>query len=294
MNKKELIELASELLKEENLANRSEDLKYLKRNYKTLLAREDESFFEKEETEKFLSLFKELAKKEPSLLLSSYDEKKKIIADANKLLERKDVLAANKEFDKLVDEFKKTGRTSSKEQDDELWNEFREVQNKLYSKKKEYFKELDAANALKREKKEDIIKRAKEVIEIKNAKEANEKMDELRKEWKEVGYSGKSDDELWNEFRKVMNEFQDKKKEHHQEMLKLFEERANKKEELIKTAKKLLADSDFSDEEAKRVKELRNEFRAVGFAGKEKDDDLYHRFDEVIQKYFEEMKFYKY
>ena len=76
-------------------------------------------------------------------------------------------------------------------------------------------------------------------------------------------------------------------------MLKLFEERAAKKEELIKTLKKILADSEFTDEEVELVKKLRNDFKAIGFAGKEKDDDLYQRFNEVVQKYFEELKFYK-
>ena len=76
-------------------------------------------------------------------------------------------------------------------------------------------------------------------------------------------------------------------------MLKVFEERVAKKEELIKTAKILLANSEFTDEEIEKVKNLRNEYRAVGFAGKEKDDELYQRFNEIIKKYFDEMKFYK-
>ena len=118
-------------------------------------------------------------------------------------------------------------------------------------------------------------------------------MDALRKEWKEVGYSCKGDDYLWKEFAKVLDEFREKKKEHHSEMIKAFEERANKKEELIKVAKILLANSTFSDEEVEKVKALRNEYKAIGFAGKEKDDDLYQRFNEVIRKYFDEMKFYK-
>ena len=124
-------------------------------------------------------------------------------------------------------------------------------------------------------------------------RDANAKMDALRKEWKEVGYSGKGDDYLWKEFAKVLDEFKESKKEHHQEMLKLFEERASKKEELIKQAKILLANSEFTDEEIEKVKALRNEFKNVGFAGKEKDDDLYQRFNEIIKKYFDEMKFYK-
>ena len=293
MDKKQLIALAEELLKEENLDNRSEDLNYLKRQYKYYVGRDEDSFYEQEETDRFIALFNELAKREPKLLSSPYEEKKKIIEAARKLLDKKEIIAANRELDRLSEEFKKAGRSSTKEQDDELWNEFRQVKDEFYAKKRAFFEELDKSNAEKRSKKEDIIERAKEVCNVENIRDANAQMDALRKEWKEVGYSGKGDESLWKEFAKVLDEFQEKKKERHQEMLKLFDERVEKKEELIKTAKRLLANSEFTDEEVEQVKKLRNEYKAIGFAGKEKDDDLYQRFNEVIQKYFEEMKFYK-
>ncbi len=293
MNKQELIALTKELLEEKDLSNRGRDLQLLRREYKYLVGRDEESFYEQEETDKFIALFNELAKKEQKLLSSPYDEKKNIIEAARKLLDKKEILAANRELDRLSEEFKKAGRSSTKEQDDELWNEFRDVKDEFYAKKRAYFEELDKANAEKSEKKEDIINRAKEVINIENVREANAQMDALRKEWKEVGYSGKGDDYLWKEFAKVLDEFQEKKKERHHEMLKLFEERVAKKEELIKQAKILLANSEFTDEEIEKVKALRNEYKSVGFAGKEKDDDLYQRFNDVIKKYFDEMKFYK-
>ena len=293
MDKKELIELTKELLNEDNLDNRNEDLNYLKRQYKFYVGRDEESFYEQEETDMFIALFNELAKKEPKLLQSPYDEKKKIIEAAKKLLDKKEILAANRELDRLSDDFKKAGRCSSKEQDDELWNEFRQVKDEFYAKKKAFFEELDKSNAEKRAKKEEIIEKAKAVCEVKDIRDANDQMNALRKEWKEVGYSGKGDDYLWKEFAKVLDEFQEKKKERHSEMLKLFEERATKKEELIKQAKILLANSEFTDEEIEKVKALRNEYKAAGFAGKEKDDDLYQRFNDIIKKYFDEMKFYK-
>ena len=292
MDKKELIALTNELLNEENLENRTEDLNFLKRQYKFYVGRDEDSFYEQEETDRFIALFNELAKREPKLLASPYEEKKKIIEAAKSLLAKKDVIAANRELDRLSEEFKKAGRSGTKEQDDELWAEFRQVKDEFYAKKRAFFEELDKANAEKRAKKEDIIERAKKVCEMENIKEANAEMDALRKEWKEVGYSGKDNEFLWKEFTKVLEAFQEKKKEHHQEMIKTFEERAAKKEELIKAAKVLLANSEFTDEEVEKVKALRAEYKAVGFAGKEKDDDLYQRFNAVIQKYFEEMKFY--
>ena len=294
MTKQEFIALAKELLEEENLDNRSQDLQLLRREFKYIANRDEENYLDQEETNKVIAVYNELVKKEPKLLVSPYDEKKAIIEKARKLLDKKEIIAANRELDRLSDEFRKAGRANTKEQDDELWNEFRQVKDEFYAKKRAFFEELDKANAEKKAKKENIIERAKELVNnVENIREANAQMDALRKEWKEVGYSGKGDEYLWKDFAKVMDEFQEKKKERHGEMLKLFEERAAKKEELIKKARILLANSEFTDEEIEKVKALRGEYKAIGFAGKDKDDDLYQRFNEVIQKYFEEMKFYK-
>ena len=294
MTKQEFIALVKELLAEENLDDRNQDLQLVRREYKYIVNRDEETFFDQDETNKAVALFNELAKKEPKLLVSPLEEKKAIIEQARKLLDKKEILAANRELDKLNNDFRKVGRAGNKEQDDELWNEFRQIKDEFYAKKRAFFEELDKANAEKREKKESIIERAKEIVNnVENIREANAQMDGLRKEWKEVGYSGKGDEYLWKDFAKVMDEFQEKKKERHGEMLKLFEERAAKKEELIKKARILLANSEFTDEEIEKVKALRGEYKAIGFAGKDKDDDLYQRFNEVIQKYFEEMKFYK-
>ena len=46
MNKQELIQLAKELLEEENLDNRESDLQLLKREYKYLLGRDEDSYAE--------------------------------------------------------------------------------------------------------------------------------------------------------------------------------------------------------------------------------------------------------
>ena len=294
MTKQEFIALVKELLAEENLDDRNQDLQLVRREYKYIVNRDEETFFDQDETNKAVALFNELAKKEPKLLVSPLEEKKAIIEQARKLLNKKEILAANRELDKLNNDFRKVGRAGNKEQDDELWNEFRQIKDEFYAKKRAFFEELDKANEEKRAKKENIIERAKEIVNnIKDIRESNAQMDALRKEWKEVGYSGKGDEYLWKDFTKVMDEFQEKKKERHGEMLKLFEERAAKKEELIKKARILLANSEFTDEEIEKVKALRGEYKAIGFAGKDKDDDLYQRFNEVIQKYFEEMKFYK-
>lgn len=292
MNKQQLIELVKDLLNEKDLSKRNDDLLFVKRQYKAYALRDEESFYEQQLTNTFNSLFEELAKKEPKLTQSSLDEKKEIIELSKKLLEREDILKASRDLENYTDVFKRAGKCS-KEQDDQLWGEFKAIKDEFNAKKKAYFENLNKEYEAKQNSKKEVILKAKALLDIKNVKEANEKMDALMEEWKTIGFAGKEKDQLlWEEFSAVRKEFQIKKKEHHQELLKLFEERAVKKEEMIKEAKKIVADSDFSDEEVKKVKDMRNEFNRIGFAGKEKDDDLYQRFNAVIKQYFDDKKFY--
>ena len=75
MEKGKLIELATELLNVEDLSTRSEDLNLLKREYKYLNDRDEDSFYEKEQNDKFIALFLKLAEREPKLTQSPLNEK---------------------------------------------------------------------------------------------------------------------------------------------------------------------------------------------------------------------------
>ena len=68
MDKQRLIDLAEELLKEEKLDNRGEDLLFLKRQYKFLSNKEEETFYESQLTVRFNSLYEELPRKYPNIL----------------------------------------------------------------------------------------------------------------------------------------------------------------------------------------------------------------------------------
>ena len=132
MDKQELIELTQELLNEEHLENRSEDLNYLKREYKRLMDRDEYSFLDKQKNDKFFALFNKLAEKVPSLLRSPYEEKKNILSSMRKLLDSKDLRAATNEINKLSEDFKKAGRCK-KEDDDTMMAKNRMLQSVIIS-----------------------------------------------------------------------------------------------------------------------------------------------------------------
>lgn len=293
MKKEDLIALAKELASLEDLTGRNADLAFLKREYRRLNDKEEETLFEKQQTNAFNEIYAKLAEREGTLTASAYDEKKAIIAKAKLLLEREDIKKANEEMNNYFKSFKVVGKCN-KEQDDELWTEWKEISNQFKEKVSKYYDSLKQEYADKKAKKEEIIARANKALEGKNIKELASTMDELMEEWKQVGYAGKEvDDELWHQFSEARKAFFNKKKEHYEETKKMFAERANKKEEFIAKIKQIVADSEFSDEEVAEVKSLRKEWSTIGFAGKEHDDELWNRFNEAVKQYFDDLKFYK-
>ena len=119
MTKQEFIALAKELLEEENLDNRSQDLQLLRREFKYIANRDEENYLDQEETNKVIAVYNELVKKEPKLLVSPYDEKKAIIEKARKLLDKKEIIAANRELDRLSDEVDRSIKSLGNMHEDE-------------------------------------------------------------------------------------------------------------------------------------------------------------------------------
>lgn len=292
MKKEELVELVKELSELESLEGRSADVALVRRECVRLNKLDDINFKEKELIDEFNKYFDVLASKEGTLLASSIDEKKAIIEKAKILLDTKNFKKASEEMDSLFNDFKHTGR-SSKEEDDALWSEFRAIKNEFYEKRKAYYKELDAKKSGAKEKKLQIIEEAKKLLEEENFKNANIKMTNLLEAWKQAGFASKEDnDALWEEFKTIRNEFFSKRREYVASMKQTYSERVAKKEEIIKKARIALANSTFTKEEIDSVKALRDEWKAIGFAGKDHDDNLWNVFQTIVNKYFEELRSY--
>lgn len=294
MRKEDLIKLAEELNELSDLKGREDDLRFLKKEYIRLSNRDEETYFEKMLTDKFNKAYELLASKVPELNRSSLDDKKALISKAKELVAKGDNLKSlTRDIEALFSDFKHLPKCSQ-EQDDELFAEFKQIREEANKKVSEYYNGLriDLDNKVKA--KEDIISKAKEVLKMENIKNATAEMDKLMDAWKTVGFAGKEhDEELWNNFKEVRNEFQAKRKAHFENMKQVVEERAVKKAELIKKVKYITSEAYFTPEEIKEIKGIERKFKNLGFAGKEKDQVLWDEMQAAIRKYFEEMKFYK-
>ena len=290
--KKELVAKAKELAEKVETSDVSREFAELKRKWRRTLS-EEESLAEKELSDKFDGFVAAINEKVGTIVESAEERKEKIIAEAKKVLESNSFKQNNAKMEELMEAWKQSGR-AAKEKDDELWEQFKEVRHEFFAKRKEFYAQIKENLLKSKEEKERIIEEAIKTNEGTNFKEISKKMDELMEAWKKAGHAGKEfEDDLWNKFKTERNKFYKNRKTYYESMKQTFAERVEAKKALISEAKIYLARSEFSPEEIEEVKGLRAKWKEIGNAGKENEDTLWEEFNTVINKYYENMRFYK-
>ncbi|MBR4610970.1 MAG: DUF349 domain-containing protein [Erysipelotrichaceae bacterium] len=281
-----------ELLGEENAAEAFLRAKDLKRRWPRV-REEEESFSDQELSEKFNKLMDQLSEKAGDVYINTEDRKNQIIAQAKEVLDKNNFKKGTEQMKQLLEDWKHAGRIN-KEKDDELWAQFSAIRSEFFEKKNEYFANLKETYAANKALKEDLIAKAKEVAGIENIKEAGNRSNELMEEWKKVGSAGRrDDDDLWQQFLAERKAFFERRDAYYDQMKETYAKRVEAKKEIIQEAKLYLARSEFTDDEVNSIKELRAKWKEVGNAGREHENELWEEFNGIVNKYFENMRYYK-
>lgn len=105
-------------------------------------------------------------------------------------------------------------------------------------------------------------------------------------EWKTIrGVDRKTDSELWEQLSTARREFDKRRRSHFADLDKQRTKSGEQKEQLATEAEKL-ADSDDWAATAKRFRDLMNEWKSAGRAGREVDDALWTRFKAAQDRFF--------
>ena len=290
--KEEIIEQLKELLDSDNPGEAYAKAKVISRKWRN--AREDEeSFFEKELADKFNSIMDELAEKAGDIAVNVEEKKNDIINKAKAALDNQNFKKGNEVMNQLMEEWKQAGRLN-KEKDDELWEQFSSIRKEFFDKKNEYFAKLKETYAENKKAKEELVEKAKEILDLDNIKDAADKTSKIMDDWKKIGSAGRKDDEsLWEAFLEQRKAFYKKRDDYYDSMKETYAQRVQQKKDLIAEAKLCLARSEFTEEEIEQVKQLRAKWKEVGNAGKDNENKLWDEFNSILNKYHENMKFYK-
>lgn len=290
--KKQLIEKAKEIAENPQAQNLRRHVNDLKKAWKG--SREDISYLEQELQDQFDSYMNVIVSRLGEEKIDVESKKKELIEKAKQVLESNSIRKASNQMKDLFEDWKTTGHTD-KEIDDALWAEFNEIRNQFYAKRKEYYENLSVQFAENEQKKNELIEKSIAANEnITDIKELTNTMNGYMDEWKTVGSASKQkDDELWAKFLEQRKLYFKKRDSYYENMKALFKERAEKKREIIAQAKILLARSEFTQEETQAINDLRDEWKTVGNAGRDNDNELWEQFRTIINKYFENRRFYR-
>ena len=163
--------------------------------------------------------------------------------------------------------------------DAKLNEEFEAVVDTIYAKRKW---EYQGNEAIKR----GLIDQVKGLVNPDNWSKATSEIEELMNKWRETGSAGKdTDDNLWNEFNEARQEFFNNKHQYWEDLQAKFDNAREVKTELIEKAKSYVDSQDWSNTSAV-FKDLLDQWKAVGNAGKEFEEKLWREFDEVRQQFY--------
>lgn len=289
--KEELVEKAKQLAESDNLNDAQRKLASLRKEWKRF---EDyESNFEEQLREKFEEYATAVKTKRDMLAATAVENKQAIIDKAKEAASLTNFKEATKQMDELMEEWKKSV-SAGKEKDDELWNQFKEVRNEFFSRRKEYYADLTVKHAASKQAKTDIVAKAQELSTSTEWKKTSDELNELLEQWKAAGSAGKKvDEELWKQFSSARKTFNSAKNAHFAQMKEEFAKRAVQKQDLIAQAKLCVAQVDFSNEMVEKVKSLRTQWKEIGTCGRNKEDALWNEFNETVNTFFKNMKDYK-
>lgn len=208
-------------------------------------------------------------------------------------VEAPDWRAVSESVKKLQAEWKSVGPApgAAREQSEALWTRFKAAADAFFDKRKGHYAELDEDRQQNQRKKEELCIRVERLLIAPagaDMKAAAEQIKRYQAEWKEIGPAPKEhNDELWQRFRKACDGFFEKRKAafEKQEGERLGNQK--KKEALCEKAEELARREDANQDAVEsELKQLQAEWKRIGPAPREAQEELWQRFRKAADAVF--------
>lgn len=222
------------------------------------------------------------------------EAKKALIASAQKLMEMADVVAASREMQALHEEWRALGPVA-KELRDEIWEQFKEASTAVYKRSQEYFEKRKAEEQANEDAKTAICNEVEGIDITKLIKNsdwtaATEKVIELQKKWKELGFaSRKANATLYTRFRKACDNFFESKAEYYKKSKDELASNLAKKTALCEKVEALKEGTDLKKAMDEVVK-LQAEWKTIGGVPRKVSDEIWKRFTDGCNYFFDARK----
>ena len=203
-------------------------------------------------------------KKYREVIEKALEKKKKLVKEAEALVDQENIAKAARKVNKLHKAWKKAGNLPQKDEN-EMWEKFKAATDKFNEVKSDNLDLLREQEEENLEKKFKLIEKANEVKETDDFDKGHQTMQSLMGQWKKIGpVPRKKSSKIWKQFKGAMDEFYDRRREAFKGQRKDQKENLAKKEEILEKLRELGEHEDpaLAVQEAK---ELQQQFKDIGY-----------------------------
>jgi hypothetical protein len=196
---------------------------------------------------------------------------------------------ASEKMAALLEEWKKTGFAGKKD-NEQAWKRFRQLRDRFYQAKEEFYKNLRESQAHHYKLKVDLCMEAEALKESTDWKKAGDRMRELQDQWKKTGpVSKKHAEKLWQRFRAACDAFYDHRKEFFSGMNQSQDENLRLKRELVDRIQLFEQGAD-GHANFEALKAFQAEWVEIGHVPVKEKDKLQKDYRSAIDRQFAKLK----
>jgi hypothetical protein len=324
MNRRELVEKLEEYIAEDDINKVKSKVALIKLAYLKKYKEEKEEKFnaglskphEEEESDanealvedtteiRFNELF-DIYKQKRSIFLENLEKEKvenlqkkqAILEELKSLISSEETLKKTyDDFKSLQDRWKDIGMVPKSEVNN-LWQNYHFLVEKFFDKVKinKELKDLDLRKNL--EQKIELCEKAEELLLEKSIIKSFKELQRLHDLWKEIGPvpSDKNDD-IWERFKSATDKINQRRRDHYNQLQAEHEQNLASKNALCESAEQLLATeaNTLKEWQAKtnQFNELFKVWKTIGPASKKQNDEIWERFRNAMDSFFNEKKEY--
>ena len=224
-------------------------------------------------------------------LKKNYEQKISLCEQAESLVMEPSVVEAFHKLQKLHDEWRETGPVAN-EYKETLWERFKAASSRINKQHQEHFEQLKAEQVKNLELKSELCAAVEELAaqpftSRKEWNKASERLLEIQKTWKTIGFAPKKDNNrIYERFREACNNFFEQKRAYYADVKNEMEQNLQHKLELCAEAEAL----SMSEEWKKTTDELialQARWKQAGAVSRRHSEVVWKRFRAACDKFFE-------
>ncbi len=220
------------------------------------------------------------------------EAKQQLIEQAQEILNLDNLKDAFSKLQKLHKEWRRTGPVEP-ESREPLWEEFSAITKKFHEKREEHYQKL-------REKSKELLVDKRNLVEKIKAiprnftkhhewQNAIKEIGEIQDQFKKIGRLNiPENDEVWEELKTALREFNHAKNEFYKDLTKDHQENLSKKRALLEKAEALKDSEDWRNT-ANELKRIQADWKKIGHVPKSESDKIWKSFRKACNHFFDRM-----